>query len=142
MGQYFKNIIVPKEVFFGNDITNFLLNIGSEHIAINLKEVTYCKSQGNYTHFCFLNGKKMLATNALNYYSKLFLSSGFERIGRFHLINLYNIKSIYRRETIILKDNSKINISPKNRERLKQMVKRYNDLSLNNSLLEYNWFNR
>ena len=106
--------------------TRFLLHVGNEYVAIDLKEVVYCKTDGNYTQFYLANGNRLLATHALKFYEKLFHDKGFFRINRFYLINLEQIRSIFRKETIIMNDGEKINISARNRRKLSDLIETIN----------------
>lgn len=116
------------EDFMSPKGTKFLLHIGHEYVAIDLKDVIYCKTDGNYTQFHMANGERLLATHALKFYEKLFHEKGFFRINRFYLINLEHIRSIFRKETIIMTGGRKINISTRNRKKLSDLIEMVNRL--------------
>lgn len=104
------------------DNPQFLLHTGTDYLAINLDDVVVCKSDGNYTSFYFLDGQKVLASFSLKYYDELLSERGFFRASRFDLVNSKNIKKIIRKETILMVDNQKINVSLRNRERLTRFI--------------------
>lgn len=106
--------------------SSFLLHAGNEYVAIDLDKLTFCKSEGNYTEFNFLDRKKILASRPLKFYEKLFINRGFFRASRFYLVNGKNIKSIYKKESVILKDKKKITISTRNRDSLSDLIARIN----------------
>ncbi|MEM9001636.1 MAG: LytTR family DNA-binding domain-containing protein [Bacteroidota bacterium] len=117
--EFLKNHLSNKE-------TKFLLHVGNDHLSIDLKDVVFCKSEGNYTSFNFLNGEKKLASNALKFYDLLFTKKDFFRVNRFYLINTKNIRSIHKRETIVMCNNDRINVSSRNKEALIQLIKEFN----------------
>ena len=111
---------------FQNINTKFLLHLGNEFESIDLNQVTFCKSGGNYTEFHFLNEKKKLASNALKFYDKLFVEKGFFRLNRFYLIHIKNVKRIHKRETIVMLDDTVIHVSSRNRDRLRVLIENFN----------------
>ncbi|WP_430909294.1 LytR/AlgR family response regulator transcription factor [Maribacter sp. 2-571] len=116
--------------FISTKGTRFLVHTGSNHEAIDLKNLIYCKADGNYTLFFMDNGKKIMASNALKHHEKLLEPKGFYRINRFYLINVEHIKAIHKKEAIVLTDGSSINLSSRNRERLSELIEKYNTFSL------------
>lgn len=115
-----------KDLIFENG-KKFLLHVGSKHVSIGFSDVVYCTADGNYTVFHLGDKRKLLASGPLKYYSEILEKKGFFRANRFHLINLEHITSIYKKETIILSNNDKINISKRNKSKLLMLIK---DLSL------------
>jgi len=108
--------------------TKFLLHIGAEHIAIDLKSVIFCKADGNYTIFHMESGEKLMASHPLKYYEKLLLHKKLLRLNRFVLINTLHIKSIYKKEAILLSDNSRIQIGARQKDLLSKLIKDINSI--------------
>ncbi len=106
--------------------TKFLLHVGTEHVVIDIKEIIHCKAEGNYTQFYMMSGKTLLASNALKYYENILSYKGFHRLGRFSLVNMNHVKSVYKKETVILSDNTRINITARNKEKLAQLLNSFN----------------
>jgi len=106
--------------------SKFLLQTGNIHLTIDLEDVAFCKSDGNYTFFYFVDGSNIMANNTLKFYCQLLDQKGFFRISRFHLINIQNIDSIHKRETIVLKKNYRINVSVRNRQKLNRLIEKFN----------------
>lgn len=104
--------------FLQDKDSRLLLNIGNEHISIKVSEIIKCTSEGNYTSVYMENGDKYLASKSLKYYETLFSKKGFFKAHRSILINTTHISSIYKKETIILTNNDKINVSVRNRSNL------------------------
>ncbi len=105
----------------------FLLHAGSKHIAIKFSDIIRCEAEGNYTLFYLTGKKKHLVSKPLGYYCDLLEGKDFFRISRFNLINLRHINHIYKKETIILSNNDKVNVSKRNRSKLIALI---TDLSL------------
>lgn len=105
----------------------FLLHIGNKHIAVNFSDIIRCVADGNYTLFYLSDKRNLVASKSLGYYSDLLEKKNFFRASRFDLINLNHITSIYKKETIVLSNNDKVNISTRNKSKLVNMI---NELSL------------
>lgn len=108
---------------------SFLVHTGNDYITINLDDVLYCKSSGNYTEFHSINGKKILASQALKFYDAIFKYRGFFRASRFHLVNCKNIKCIRKKEAIHLVDGQIVSVSVRNRENLSKLIENFNKKS-------------
>nr|WP_299345953.1 LytTR family DNA-binding domain-containing protein [Allomuricauda sp.] len=106
--------------------SKFLLHVGSDYVSIDLTEVVYCKSEANFAQFYFLDGTKKLASHSLKYYATLFSEKGFFRVNRFCLLNTKNIQSINKRETIVMKNGHKINVSIRNKAELATLITKFN----------------
>lgn len=112
--------------FIQNKSSKFLLQTGDKHVVIDLENVAFCKSDGNYSIFHLISGSSIMANKSLKFYSKLLRQKDFFRISRFHLINIQNICSIHKRETLILNGNYSINVTARNRQKLNHLIEIYN----------------
>jgi len=101
-----------------------LLKVGFEHISVHLDTILRCEADGNYTKIFFIDKEPVLASFALKHYDGLLTNRGFFRANRSALINTKHLKSIYRRESIVLSDNSRVHVSQKNRESLITLIQR------------------
>jgi len=108
--------------FVRNQDSQFFLNTGLDFLAIDLNDVLYCNSEGNFTTFYFKEGRPELGSNNLKFYENLLRRRGFFRANRFHLINITNIEAILKKETLVMKDGTKISISNRNKARLKEII--------------------
>ncbi|MCP4970964.1 MAG: response regulator transcription factor [Arcobacter sp.] len=113
--QSFSNFLLSKDSYF-------LLHVGNKHISIKTSSILKCVADGNYTAFHLNNGKKYLASNSLKYYKELLCEKGFFKAHRSVLVNISYIESIYKKETIILKNNDKIHVSFRNRTNLSNLI--------------------
>ncbi|WP_299336033.1 LytTR family DNA-binding domain-containing protein [uncultured Psychroserpens sp.] len=108
--------------FLSSKSSRFLLHVGNEHVSININDIIKCEAEGNYTYFYLADHKKYLASNSLKYYEELLIDKGFFKAHRSVLINIEYIASIYKKETIILTNNDKINVSVRNKSNLTDLI--------------------
>ncbi|TMM59135.1 response regulator transcription factor [Maribacter algarum] len=111
--------------FIKEDGSKFLVHVGNEYLAVDISDVVNCKSDGNYTQLHLKSGKKLLASNPLKYYENLLAYKGFYRMNRFDLINMNHVKSIYKKETVILSNGTKISITSRNKIRLAELMESF-----------------
>lgn len=108
--------------FFKNQDSQFFLNTGLDFLSIDLNDVLYCNSEGNFTKFHFKEGRPVLGSNNLKFYENLLRKKGFFRANRFHLISIKNIEAILKKETLVMKGGEKISISSRNKSKLKELI--------------------
>ncbi len=108
--------------FIRDKDARLLIHAGNNHIAVNLSDIIYCEADGNYTIFKLCGNKNVLASNTLKYYEELLNHKAFFRANRFTLINVRHISNIFKRETIVLSNKSKINVSVRNKSKLSELI--------------------
>ncbi|SNR17451.1 LytR/AlgR family response regulator transcription factor [Tenacibaculum jejuense] len=106
-----------------NESSKLLLNVGVSHVLIDINKVIKCEANGNYTLFFMSDGEKHVASKALKFYDEILSYKNFFRANRFVLVNVNYVKSIYKREALILKNKDKIVVSVRNRTNLNKMIK-------------------
>ncbi len=111
---------VFKEFIF---YSHLLINVGHKHLTVDLKNVIICQAEGNYTYFHTNTNESLLASKSLKYYEKLLSEKGFFRANRFSLINTAHIAYISRKETIVLSDKKRINVSVRNKPKLAHLIR-------------------
>lgn len=96
---------------------------------IDLQDIIRCESMDNYTKFFLKNEKPILISKTLKEYDELLKDSGFERIHQSHLINLNYLKSYIKADGghVVMLDNSELPVSQRKRERLQDLLKKYNE---------------
>ncbi|WP_027392308.1 LytR/AlgR family response regulator transcription factor [Aquimarina latercula] len=102
-----------------------MINIGNEHIAIDIDNIIKCEADGNYTIFLITDSLKYLASKSLKHYENLLITKGFFRANRKTLINTKHITSIYKKETIILSNKEKIIVSIRNKSKLGDLIRTF-----------------
>lgn len=90
---------------------------GDGLIFVNLSDIIRCDSDGNYTYFILINGKKIVASRTLGEYETMFSDENFFRVHRSHLINLEHVKKYIKGEGgyVIMSDNSQVEVSRRNK---------------------------
>ncbi len=119
-----------KKPTFDKQIKTLLSNIRPENkvkkvgipegdglIFINLSDIVYCNSDGNYTFFILTSGKKIIASRTLGEYEEMFGDENFFRVHRSHLINLQHVKRYIKGEGgyVVMSDNSQVEVSRRNK---------------------------
>ncbi len=108
--------------FLNTQDSNLLLHTGKEHVSIKITSIIKYIADGNYTQFHLNDGKVYLASNSLKYYNDLLADKRFFKAHRSIVINIDFIESIYKKETIILKNKEKINVSVRNKPHLMKLI--------------------
>lgn len=90
---------------------------GDGLIFINLSDIIRCDSDGNYTFFILITGKKIIASRTLGEYEQMFVDDNFFRVHRSHLINLQHVKKYIKGEGgyAVMSDNSQVEVSRRNK---------------------------
>ncbi|BFP41743.1 LytTR family DNA-binding domain-containing protein [Flavobacteriaceae bacterium GF1] len=128
LNRFFLKEIKPlqktKELLSYLDKTNasILVQSGNIHHLFLLEEIIFLKAEVNYTTFFLTKQRKVLANKGLIYYQKLLKGKGFFKANRSVLLNISHIKSIYKKEMIILRNKEKITVSVRNRAHLSSLI--------------------
>ena len=109
--------------FLKGNNSNLLIHVGCQHIAIAFDDIIKCEAKGNYTQFYTTNKKKYFASKSLKYYDSILIKKGFFKVNRSAMVNVNHIKSIYKKEAILLEGGDKIIISRRNKVNLNDLIK-------------------
>lgn len=95
--------------------------------AINIVEVsdiTYCRSESNYTTFYFNDGSKLMISKVLKEYDDLLTDYGFFRPHHSFLVNLQYIRKLDKSDGgfLILKGGSEIPVSLRRKKKLIEVL--------------------
>ena len=92
-----------------------------------VSDIIRCESEDNYTTFYIKNNKPVVISKTLKEYEEMLAEYGFERIHQKHLINLAYLKSYVKRDGgfVVMTDNTELPISPRKKERLKELIKAF-----------------
>ncbi|MEM6642537.1 MAG: LytTR family DNA-binding domain-containing protein [Bacteroidota bacterium] len=95
-----------------------VLNTMDAAHVINLSEIIFCQSEGNYTRFFLEKEKQILTSKTLKEYEIQFGNAGFMRVHKSFLINLEQLRTFNKKEggLIIMKDGSKIPLAVRKKE--------------------------
>lgn len=108
--------------FLKEDKPYFLIHTGKEHISVKISDLIKIQAEGNYAKFFLKDNTSHLASNSLKYYETLFLEKRFFKPNRSTLINLDHIRSIYKKESIILSNNDNVSVSVRNKNKLADLL--------------------
>ena len=94
-----------------------------------LQNIIRCTSEGNYTHFYFSNGKKLLIAKTLKEAEELLCSYNFERIHKSHIINLDHMVSYFNKDNgyVVMSDKSEITVSQRKKPKLLALLNSFNN---------------
>lgn len=94
------------------------LSTSSGLIFVKLKDIIYCESSGNYTHFYLNDGQKKIVCRQLGEYENLLPDTGFIRIHDKYIINLDYIKE-YKKGSggeVLLENGTELPVSSRRKE--------------------------
>ncbi len=103
--------------------SKLLLHAGNNHILVEMSQIIKCTAEGNFTFFHFEDGSKTLISKSLKYFEELLITKGFFRANRFCIINISKIKSIYKKESIVLNNTQTVHVSVRNKSKLIDLIK-------------------
>lgn len=94
---------------------------------VNTNDILRCESDGGYTQFSLVDGKKILVSKNLKDYEEMLNGYGFYRIHQSHMINIKYIDHYSKIEggTVVMKDNSELPLARRKKEsflRLLEMI--------------------
>lgn len=108
--------------FTNTQSTKIFIQTTNEHILVNTKDIVKIDAYGNYAYVNLSDGIRLLASKGVKYYQDLLPKIFFFRASRSTLINVHFIKSIYKKETIILNNGDKVLVSTRNRSNLVDLI--------------------
>ena len=87
-------------------------------VFLDLQDIMHCQSDGNYTVFFTMDGKRIISTKTLKEYELLLADFNFIRVHNSHLINLVHVKEYVRGEGgfATMQDGSQIEISRRRKQ--------------------------
>ena len=72
---------------------------------VNLKDIVYCKAEGNYTIVQLLNNKQIIVTKLIKWFEEILPMQTFFRIHKSYIVNLNLIIKVEKNEGIIIMEN-------------------------------------
>ncbi|MBP6688203.1 MAG: response regulator transcription factor [Lacibacter sp.] len=95
--------------------------------VVELNDILYAESSGNYTNFYFNNIQRICTSKPLHEYEELLADSGFIRVHKSFLINLVHVKEYIRGEggTVLLSDGKEVEVSRRKKDLLITKMKEY-----------------
>lgn len=95
--------------------------------VVELNDILYAESSGNYTNFYFNNQQRICTSKPLHEYEELLADSGFIRVHKSFIVNLVHVKEYIRGEggTVMLSDGKEIEVSRRKKDLLISKMKEY-----------------
>ena len=96
-------------------------------IVVELNDILFAESSGNYTNFCFSNRSAVCTTKTLSEYESLLSDAGFVRVHKSFIINLIHVKEYVRGEggTVVLTDGKEVEVSRRKKDLLMSKMKEF-----------------
>ena len=94
---------------------------------IDVVDIKYCKSDGNYTEFYLLKEKPIIVSKPIKEFESYLKNSNFLRIHRSYLINLNHFKRFEKSEggKVILSGDIDIPVSSNKRDEIFEFIQRF-----------------
>ncbi|MFK8060511.1 MAG: LytR/AlgR family response regulator transcription factor, partial [Polaribacter sp.] len=106
-------------------IKKIAIPLTGKTVFVNIKDVYYCKSDGNYTTIFLENGDKYLYSKKIKDVHKIFNSDEIIRVHQSYLVNVNYIKEYVKSEGyyLLLENNKTVPVSKPNRSYILEAMK-------------------
>lgn len=101
------------------------ITAGNRILFSEVRDIVRLESQGNYTHFYFANGSKMVSSRTMGHYEDLLPADRFCRIHHSHIVNISQITELTRSASgtaVMLKDGTLLDVSQRKKEEVVRMI--------------------
>lgn len=94
---------------------------------VNITDIVHCSSDGNYTTFYTIKGKKILVSRSIKEYDELLSPFNFFRVHQSHLVNLAYVEQFLKEDggTLVMADGSRIDVSRRRKDLLLEALMRF-----------------
>lgn len=92
------------------------------YLLINLSELVYCKSSGNYTQYHTKDGKKYIGNYSIGATSEKLPTELFYRIRRELLININHIRMYHHDGSLLLSEGTRCKVSARKQKGFKAFL--------------------
>ncbi len=89
----------------------------------NPNQIIRLEAESNYTRFYFIDKKPLVVAKTLGEYEEMLSPHGFLRTHRTHLVNRSYVQSFIPEGFLLMKDNSKVEISRRRKEEILETLK-------------------
>ena len=95
--------------------------------VVELNDILLCEASGSYTNFHFTNHPVICSARPIYEYEEMLTDSGFVRIHKSYMVNLFHIKEYVRGEggMVILSDNREIEVSRRKKDTFINRMKEF-----------------
>jgi len=94
---------------------------------VSTKEIINIQSDGAYSHFHLLSGKRITVSINLKKYEEILFDQGFFRSHQTHLVNLMHVERFHKLDggMLIMKNGSSIPVSNRKKDALLDLLSRF-----------------
>ncbi len=95
------------------------------YLFVALRDIVRLESSSNYTHFYFVNGKKLVSSRTLGYYEEALPPEKFCRIHHSHLVNTDHVERFIKAGaggTVVMKDGMELTVSQRKKEEVLKLL--------------------
>jgi two-component system, LytTR family, response regulator len=94
-------------------------------IMVQLADIIYCESDGNYTIFNLTNNRKLTSSYTLRQYDEMLSTQDFFRAHKSYLINLSHINRYLKSDggLIMMSNGKTVELSRRNKEKLMKLLR-------------------
>ncbi|MGB1242037.1 MAG: LytR/AlgR family response regulator transcription factor [Chitinophagales bacterium] len=110
-------------------LENILLKTQESYHVVKIAEIIYCQSEGNYTTFFIKNGRKILVSKPLKYYTQLLAGREFYRIHQSYLINMKSIVRYDKTGYVYLEENHHAPVASRRTEYFLKLLNEFGGIS-------------
>ena len=103
--------------------SRIILSFGEKLLFARIKDIVRLEADGNYTNVYLTENRKYVVSKTLKYFMLQLPATHFARIHQSHAINLFHVEYIESMKYAAMSDNSRLNISRRNRLELKSKLK-------------------
>ena len=91
---------------------------------LNISDIVHCSSDGSYTTFYTIKGKRIVVSRSIKEYDELLSPYNFFRVHQSHLVNLNYVEQFLREEggVLIMSDSSRIEVSRRRKDLLIEIL--------------------
>ncbi|MGB0879000.1 MAG: LytR/AlgR family response regulator transcription factor [Polaribacter sp.] len=98
------------------ELTKLLLKTQQSIHVVEIKDIIYCKSEGNYTIFYLKNKQEIVITKPIKHYEELLSNVGFCRVHQSYLININAVNTYLKNGFAVLSNQAEIPIATRRKE--------------------------
>ncbi len=91
-------------------LDQIVVKSNTSYHVLNLKDILYFHSYGQYVFIHHTQGSKILANNSIGFYENLLKDSGFFRCHKSYLINMIKVKRLITKDNLLIELDNNIQI--------------------------------
>jgi two-component system, LytTR family, response regulator len=104
-----------------------ILKTMEDIFIVSTKEIINIQSDGAYSHFFLISGKRITVSTNLKKYEEMLFDQGFFRSHQCHLVNLMHVERFHKLDggMLIMKNGSSVPVSNRKKDALLDLLNRF-----------------